>query len=177
MRRILILLTCLFLTAAVTVSEACAEGTSVAVVDVRKLVEGSVAGKGIQEALKARREALQKEANGIEKKMREEQQSLIQKRKDMKSEEFESKKKDFEAKLVKNNELIRKKATDLDKLRKKALQALQENIAKVTADLADEQKIKLVVDRELVVIVDQSLDLTEIALKKLDERVKSIPLE
>jgi Skp family chaperone for outer membrane proteins len=95
----------------------------------------------------------------------------------MKPEEFETKKKAFEAEFTKANENLRKKVTDLDNQRKKALHTLQENVAKVTADIADEKKIKLVVDRELVVIVDQTLDLTAEVLKKLDERVKSIPLE
>ncbi len=177
MRKVLILLSCLFLMQSYAVGVAHAEGTSVAAVDVRKLVEDSVAGKGIHAALKAKREALQKEASAIEKKLRADQQALISKRKDMKPEEFETKKKAFEAEFTKMNDSIRKKVTDLENQRKKALHTLQENVAKVTADIADAKKIKLVVDRELVVIVDQSLDLTAEVLKKLDERVKSIPLE
>lgn len=177
MRKVLILLSCLFLMQSYAIGTARAEGTSVAVVDVRKLVEQSVAGKGIHAALKTKRDALQKEAAAIEKKLRADQQSLISKRKDMKPEEFETKKKAFEAEFTKMNESIRKKVTDLDNQRKKALQTLQENVGKVTADIADARKIKLVIDRELVVIVDQALDLTDEVLKKLDERVKSIPLE
>ena len=109
--------------------------------------------------------------------MRAQQQELIKGRKDMKAEEFEAKKKAFESEFIKSNESMRKKVTDLDKQRKQALHTLQENIAKVSADIADERKIQMVVDRELVVIVDQSLDLTEEALKRLDAQIKNIPLK
>ena len=157
-------------------AEAKAEQT-IAVVDVRKLVEESAAGKSIQTVLKTKRDALQKEANAFEKKMREDEQAVIKSSKESKPEEFAAKKKAFEENFVKTRQSILKRTTDLDNQRKAALRKLQEHIGAVTADLADEKKIKLVVDRELVVIVDQSLDMTDAALKALDARVKSIPLE
>jgi Skp family chaperone for outer membrane proteins len=176
MRRLLIILSCLVLVQIPFIAASHAE-TTIAALNVRKLVEQSAAGKSIQAALKVKRDALQKEADGLEKKMREQQQELIKGRKDMKAEEFEAKKKAFESEFIKSNETIRKKVTDLDKQRKQALHTLQENIAKVAADIADERKIQIVVDRELVVIVDQSLDLTEEALKRLDAKIKTIPLK
>lgn len=150
---------------------------TIAVVDVRKLVEQSAAGKSIQAVLKTKRDALQKEANTFEKKMREEEQALIKSSKEGKAEDFNAKKKAFEENFVKTRQSILKRTTDLDNQRKAALRKLQEHIGEVTADLADEKKIKMVIDRELVVIVDQSLDMTDAALKALDARVTSIPLE
>lgn len=176
MKYALIVMSCfvLALTSYASVSRA---DSLVAAVDVRKLIETSSAGKSIQVALKAKRDVLQKEANAFEKKMRDQEQALIQERKTIKPEDFEVKKKAFEENFVKTRQSIVKKTTDLDNQRKAALRKLQEQIAKATADIADEKKIKIVVDRELVVIVDQTLDLTDEVLKKVDERVKSIPLE
>lgn len=176
MRYALVLLSCLIFSVVGVASTAQAE-TTIAVVDVRKLVEESAAGKSIHVELKAKRDALQKEANAFEKKMREQEQALIKTRKDTKAEDFETKKKAFEEDFVKTRQSILKKTTDLDNQRKNALRTLQENIAKVTADLADEKGIKLVLDRELTVIVDQSMDLTDQALKALDARVQTIPLK
>lgn len=176
MRRILILLACLMLAQTVQAAPAHAD-TSIASLDRRKLMDTSDAGKSIQVALKAKREALQKEANALEKKMRDQQQELIKGRKEMKAEEFEVKKKAFEEEFVKANETIRKKVSDLDGQRKVAVRALENSIAQVTAEIADERKIKMVVDREMLVIVDQSLDVTDEALKRLNAKVTSIPLK
>lgn len=176
MRQVLVLLSCFMLTVTGFVTVAQAE-TSIAVVDVRKLLEESTAGKGLADALRAKRDALQKEVNASEKKVTEQGQALFKMRKDMKPEEFEAKKKVFDADIVKIREGILKKTSDLEKQRKDAVKILQENIGKVTADLADEKKIQIVVDREQVVIVDQKLDMTAEALTKLNERIKSIPLQ
>lgn len=177
MKHALVILFCALMSLTSFASVVKAADTTIAVVDVRKLVEDSDAGKSIQTALKAKRDALQKEANAFEKKMREQEQALIKSRKDTKAEDFEAKKKAFESEFVKTRQSILKKTTDLDNQRKSALRKLQENIAKVTADIADERKIKMVVDRELVVIVDQTLDLTDVSLKALNAQIKSIPLE
>jgi outer membrane protein len=176
MRHALGLFICALLMFLGSSAEVRAEQT-IAVVDVRKLVEESAAGKSIQTVLKARRDILQKEANAFEKKMREEEQALIKSSKEGKAEDFNAKKKAFEENFVKTRQSILKRTTDLDNQRKVALRKLQEHIGEVTADLADERKIKIVIDRELVVIVNQSLDMTDAALKALDARVTNIPLE
>lgn len=175
MKYILMALSCLTLLTGFAVSAKAQE--PIAAVDMRKLIVSSAAGKSIQAALKTRQEAVRKEVDALEKKLRDDEQKLLQDRKTLKPEEFEAKKKAFQENLAKSRETIMKKSADLENKRKGALRKLQEQIAKVTADIADERKIKMVVDRELVVIVDQSLDLTEVALKKLDERVQTIPLE
>lgn len=176
MKYALIVLSCFVLALTGFASVSHAEG-AIAAVDVRKVIQDSEAGKSIQAALKTKRDVLQKEANAFEKKMREEEQKLIQERKTAKAADFEAKKKAFEENFVKTRQSIMKKTSDLDNQRKVALRKLQENIGKVTADIADKQKIKIVVDREMVVIVDQTLDLTDEVLAGLNARVKNIPLE
>ena len=176
MRHILILLSCLLLAQTAMVGVAHAEN-EVASIDIRRLLEASEAGKSIQAALKTKRDVLQKEANALEKKIVEQQQALIKGKKDMKAEEFEAKAKTLQEDFVKARETVTKKVSDLDNQRKTAVKTLQEHIAKVTADIADERKIKVVLDREAVVIIDQSLDLTEEALKRLNAKVTSIAVK
>jgi outer membrane protein len=148
----------------------------IAVLDMQQVVESSSAGKSILSQLKSRREALQKEASSLEKKLREEEQKLIQGRKEMKPEDFEKKKKEFEAEFAKDRQTILKKSSELENSRKAALRNLRDQIGKVSADLADERKYMLIVDREFVVITEQSMDVTAEVLKRLNETVKTVPL-
>jgi outer membrane protein len=148
----------------------------IAVIDMQGIMESSEAGKSIIAQLKDRRESLQKEAADLEKKLRETEQELIQGRKDMNPEEFEKKKKEFETQFSKDRQTILKQSGDLENARKAALRDLREKIAKVSADLADERKFMMVADREFVVIVDKSLDVTGEVLKRLNDTVKKIPL-
>lgn len=148
----------------------------IAVLDVQKLLAESLAGKSLQEQLKARRDTLQGEASAIEKKLKGEEQSIIKGRASLEPEEFEKKKKTFESDVLSSRKEILKKSNELDEARKEALTKLRNGIAKAAADIADEKKFQLVVDRQFVVLVEQSLDITDLVLAKLNDQVKSISL-
>jgi Skp family chaperone for outer membrane proteins len=148
----------------------------VGVLDTRLVLETSTAGKGIASQLNTRREALQKEAESFEKKVRETEQALVKQRKDLKADEFEKKRKEYEQSFMKTRQDILKKGNGIEQMRRNALAKLQNEIAKVSADVAEERKILLVVDRESVVIAHESLDITQEVLTRLNKAVQSIPL-
>lgn len=150
--------------------------TQIGIIDTRKIVEESSAGKNLAEQLKKRQDALQKEASDFEKKLKEEEQSIISKRKTMKPEEFDAKKKAFEQEFMKSRQTILTKSGELDTLRKSALAVLQKNLAKASADVADEKKLQLIVDRQFVILAQEDMDITDEVMKKLDATVKTIPL-
>ncbi len=149
---------------------------SIGIIDTRKIVDESLAGKNLATQLKARQESLQKEANAMEQKLKTEEQDIISKRKDMKPEEFDIKKKAFEQEFMKSRQTILTRSSDLDTVRKKALAELQKHLAKAAADIADEKKLSMIVDRQFVILAEESLDITGEVMKKLDAAVKEIPL-
>lgn len=157
-------------------AEEAATANKVAVLDVQKLLVESLAGKSLQEQLKERRDNLQGEASAIEKKLKGEEQTLIKERSSLSSEEFEKKKKKFEEDVLSSRKEILRKSNELDGARKEALGKLRSGIAKAAADIADEKKFQLVVDRQFVVLVEESLDVTDLVLAKLNDQVKSISL-
>ena len=150
--------------------------TAIGIIDTRKIVDESAAGKSLSAQLKTRQDALQKEASAFEQKLKAEEQEIVSKRKDMKPEEFDAKKKAFEQEFMKSRQAILTKSSDLDTLRKKALAELQKNLAKASADVADEKKLQLIVDRQFVILAEEKMDITAEVMKKLDASVKSIPL-
>lgn len=151
--------------------------TKIGIIDTRKIVEESSAGKNLASQLKSRQEALQKEASAFEQKLKTEEQEIISKKKDMKPEEFAEKKKLFEQEYLKGRQTIFSKGSDLEALRKKGLAQLQKSLAKVSADVADEQKLQMIVDRQFVILAQDNMDITDVVMKKLDAEVKTIPLD
>ncbi|PZP54947.1 MAG: hypothetical protein DI586_08415 [Micavibrio aeruginosavorus] len=163
--------------ATLSLSATCALAeVSIGIIDTRKIVDESAAGKSLSVQLKARQEQLQKEATAFEQKLRAEEQDIIAKRKEMKPEEFDAKKKAFEQEFMKSRQAILTKSSDLDTVRKKALAELQKNLAKAAADIADEKKLSMIVDRQFVILAEESMDITAVVMKKLNETVKEIPL-
>lgn len=151
--------------------------TKIGIIDTRKIVEESLAGKNLASQLKGKQEALQKEASVFEQKLKTQEQDIISKKKDMKPEEFAEKKKAFEQEYLKGRQTIFSKGSELESLRKKGLAELQKNLAKVSADIADEQKLQMIVDRQFVILAQDDMDITGLVMKKLDAEIKSIPLE
>lgn len=150
--------------------------TKIGIIDTRKILEESLAGKDLASQLKIRQESLQKEATAFEQKLKTEEQAIISKQKEMKPEEFDAKKKAFEQEFLKSRQAIFTKGSELEKLRKQGLAELQKNLAKVSADIADEQKLQLIVDRQFVILAEENMDITPVVMKKLDEKLKTIPL-
>lgn len=171
----LALLAIAFATLSLSAVEAFAE-VSIGIIDTRKIVDESAAGKNLAAQLKNRQESLQKEAGAFEQKLKAEEQDIIAKRKEMKPEEFDAKKKAFEQEFMKSRQTILTKSSDLDTVRKKALAELQKNLAKAAADIADEKKLSMIVDRQFVILAEESMDITAEVMKKLNETVKEIPL-
>ncbi len=150
----------------------------IAVLDLEQVVQKSAAGQSITSAIKVREDALKKEADGYKKSLRAKEVKLVGDRKAGQSDkDFDAAKKAFEQEVKKSQQAIVDKGVALEKSKLEALKAIQSEIAKITADIADEKKLQIVVDRKFVVIAEQSLDITEEVLKRLDEKVKSIPLK
>lgn len=150
----------------------------IAVLDLEQVVQKSVAGKSITAAINVREEALKKEADGYKKSLRAKEVKLVDDRKAGQDDKaFEAAKKAFEDDVKKSQKAIVDKGVALEKSKLEALKSIQSEIAKITADIADEKKLQIVVDRKFVVIAEQSLDITAEVLKRLDEKVKSIPLK
>ena len=150
---------------------------SVAVIDLAKVIETSSAGKDLQSKFKSKKEALQKEAVAYEKELREKEQTLVKDKKSLDEKAFNEKRKSFEEGLKKKRQEILTKNVNLEKAKNEALKTIQTKVAQISADIADEKKIQVVLDRTAVVIAQQSLDITADVIKKMDDTLKSVPLK
>lgn len=149
----------------------------VGVIDLTKIIETSLAGKDLQSKFKARKEAVQKEANAFEADLKSKEQTLMKDSKSMDQKAFMDKKSSFEKELKKKREAIINKNVTLEKSKNQALKAIQAKVAQICADIAEEKKIQVILDRSAVVIAQQSLDITADVITKLDATLKSSDLK
>lgn len=159
------------------VPDAYAQNLNIAVVDVDKILSESKAGKSVRAQLNARREAFQKEFSAREDNLTNAQKSLISKKGEMTAEEFAKQRDSFEKELRETRVLFQKRRNSLDKGLGNALASLRKNIIRVTADVADEKGYQVVLTRDSVVIVSKEMDITDIVLKRLNDKVSNIPLD
>jgi Skp family chaperone for outer membrane proteins len=161
--------------AVVPMSHAQAEG--IVVVDIQQLEGMSVAGKSLKEKISSKRKALLAEVKKEEAALKSEQKKIAAAKATLSPEEFKAKAQAFEANFRDAQSKIVKKRNVFEKSAIEAHSKLRKEVVSVVGDMSAENKYKLVVSRQSVVIVEKSMDITAEAMKKLNAKVKSIPFK
>lgn len=167
---------CLFITSFAP-SLAHAQTMKIAVVDVEKILNDSMAGQSIQKQLADRREAFQKEFSARENNLVNAEKVLLEQKKDLSPDEFATKRKDFEKQILETRNLFQKRRNSLDKGLGTALGELRKSVIQVAAEVADEEKYQVVLTRDSVVIVQKEMDITDKVLSRLDKKTQNIKLD
>lgn len=158
------------------VSAARAEG-SIAVVDVRALMNDSKAAKSIQDQLVKHREKFLADLSKQEQKLRDEEQTLAKAQATLEKEEFAQKVKEFEESKLKTRQMVQDQKRALDEGVNEATNTLRTEIFKVVEKIAEEKKYDLVLTRQNVVVGSQNLNITDEAMKRLDKSLSSVKLK
>ena len=158
-------------------SSAWAHDVKIGVVDVERILVQSAAGISIEKQLTARRELFQKEFSARENNLMAAQKTLVERKNDLSAEEFSAQRKSFETQLLETRNLFKKRRSALDKGLGNALGSLRKHLVQVTAEVADQQGITVVLTRDSVVIVEKEMDITEDVLFQLNAKVSQINLD
>ena len=156
--------------------QAGAKEFKIGVVDVERILVQSAAGKSIEKQLNARRESFQKEFSAREDNLMASQKTLVERKNDLSAEDFATQRKSFENQLLETRNLFKKRRSALDKGLGKALGNLRKNLVQVTAEVADQKGLTVVLTRDSVVIVEKEMDITEVVLARLNAQVSQIDL-
>lgn len=150
---------------------------SIAVVNVDRVMTSAKAAKSLEKQLDKKREAYQKEFSKIEQDLRKSRDKLLEDRSSMSDEELDKQARDFDKKLFESQKLFQQRRGDLNKAFKKANAQLQKAMFEATADIAEEQEYSIVLDRKSVVIVEESIDITDAVIKGVDKALPDVTLD
>ncbi|MEK7802555.1 MAG: OmpH family outer membrane protein, partial [Pseudomonadota bacterium] len=132
--------------------------TTIAIVDLEKVISNSSAGKDLDVKVKAKKSELKTLAEGYQKALHTKEQGLIAVGKKMNPKDqadiksWEEKKKSFDAEILAKRQDVEKKNAAIVKGEITAIKEIQANVAKITADIALQKKIQIVLDRKAVLI-------------------------
>ncbi|MGB4106663.1 MAG: OmpH family outer membrane protein [Alphaproteobacteria bacterium] len=153
------------------------EPTTVAVVDVQKLLNESKAGKNIHEQLEAHKAKFLTDISQQEQKLRDDEKALTDKRATLPAEEFAEKAKTFESELTETRRKAQERKRAIEDAAAKSMGTLRNEILKVVQKISDEEGYGLVINRQNVVISSKDMDITDKALANLDQAISQISLE
>lgn len=149
--------------------------TSIAVIDIQKIMQSSRAAVSIQEQIDSLRKDFMADLHNKEEKLRDLESQLDTG--DISSEGLNRQKQNFEAQLLEARRLAQARKSALDETIKQARQTLRANLLEVAQDIADENGYDLIISRQDVVIGAMDLDITAETLDRLNERLPKVEIK
>ena len=147
---------------------------TVMVVDVQALLQNSKAAKMVRGQIEQKRNEYTKEISHQEEALRAERDALQRQQASMSADALNQKGREFQQKVNDLERNVQGKRQALEKSNGEALSKIQEQMLKIIADIARDRKANLVFQRADLVLFDQSFDVTDEVLQKLDEQMPTL---
>ncbi len=145
--------------------------------DFKKVLNQSNAGKKAQDFLKNKFETEVKKFKKIETEIKKEEKELIAKKKLVTQEEYKKQVDNLRKKVSELQKNRQKSLNDIAKLRAKARKQLLEKLNPIIKKYMADNNIKVVLDREAVLLGDATLDITAKIIEILNKELKSLDLK
>ncbi|WP_281685253.1 OmpH family outer membrane protein [Thalassobaculum salexigens] len=148
-----------------------------AVVDVQGALRNSDAAKEIQAKINERRQAYQRQVTEEEKALRASEQELQQLRSTLAPEAYQQRLRAFRDRVTGVQKSVQERRRALDQSFTNAMNKVRDVLVSVIAEIADERGAKVVLFKDHIVIAEKSLDFSDEALRRLNERLPSVPVD
>ena len=151
--------------------------TSIAVVNDAKIVHDSKAAISIRSQIQAKEKSLQSDFEAKRKEFYNEDQSLAKQQSSTDKAAFDKKVKDFRAKAADAEQDMQAKKMALAKSADAAADELKKNVLDITKQIAAERKYNVVLSASSVMYMDDTLDITDEVLKRLDAKLPTVTVK
>lgn len=149
---------------------------NIAVVDVDSVLAKSKAAISIQKQVKDKRKSFLAEVKTAEDKLRADQKAIEKQRASLSKEELIKKAQGFEKRRIEASTKIKKRKAKLDKSYTEAMNLMTKSIFEVCQEIADEEKIDLVITRQNIIVGSRSLDITKKVMERLNKKLPKLKL-
>ncbi|MDP6351583.1 MAG: OmpH family outer membrane protein [Alphaproteobacteria bacterium] len=151
------------------------ESVRLGVVDRQKIVRVSVAGQGLRTEFEATEARYREEISAKESALRAQQEELQRQRTLLSPEAFAAREAEFAKKVEALQREVATRNKDLEAMLGYGMQQIDVAALKIIAEIADEYAITLVLDKTQLLMVAKTYEFSDEVLKRLNERVPSVP--
>ncbi len=153
------------------------EPVSIAVIDFKRVLHQSKAAEAVRAQIDAQRKAYQQEFDDLERTMRQEEQKLQQQRAILAQDAFQARAKDFQDRVASAQRDVQVKRRALNAAFDQAMNEISKVLISIVADLAKEANVGAILDNNNIVLADKKLDISDIALARLDAKQPKVTIE
>jgi Skp family chaperone for outer membrane proteins len=144
------------------------------VIDVDTIMHDSKAAKAIDSQIEAQRQSYQKDLAKREGDLHATEQDLAKQQAVLAADAFQQRRKDFEQRVNDFQRDVAGKRRSLEQSFNEARLKVQGVLIEIISQIATERRANVVLPKSQVILVDKSMDLTEEALKRLDQKMPTV---
>ena len=152
------------------------EGTVIAILDMERILRESKAATTLRQEVERQRQVHQNTLREQENALRSADQELARQRAVLSAESFTAKRKELQEQAVNLQQEFVSRQKEMEELFGRGIGQVRNALAQVAKEIADERGINLILLKATIVLASRDLDITEEALKRLDERLPSVDL-
>jgi len=145
--------------------------------DMKYVLNNSKAGKAAQDFLQNSLKENQKNFSNSENELKKEERDLLEKKNILTKEEYKIKSDSLRKKVIKYQSERRMALEKITKQRSDARQALLKELDPILKAYVEENGISLIIDKKQVVMGNNTLDITNIIIDKLNKALPSLNLK
>ena len=146
----------------------------IGVIDIDQIRRDSTAVKDARDQIAAFQSTIQAEIQKEETELRDANQELARQRTLLAPEAFNEERRKFEARLVEIQRKVQERRQELDDIQNDVMRRMNEAMAEVVVEIAQEQGFGLILRFDQSVFVGQSLLITQLVLERLNKKLPSI---
>ena len=144
--------------------------------DFKFILNESIAGKKAQKDLKNKLENGLSDLSKKEKNLQSEEKKIIAQKKLISEDEYKKKVNELRKKVIDLQKAKKNLLDTVAKQRSKARSELLRNLNPLIKKYMEEKKIRYVMDKKTLILADESLDITQDIVKRLNDKIKSVKL-
>jgi len=152
------------------------ENIGILVVDMQRIQRDAAAAKSVREQSATMRAELEATVGERARAISLEEAELAELRERLTAAEFRARVREFEKKVFANRDFAQQGSAKLQTVRAQASNRLRREIAPILAQLLRERRAQLMLDKSQVILSADTLDVTDEALKRLDEAMPTMLL-
>lgn len=152
----------------------------IAVIDMQKIMRESDAVQSIQRQIEQQRSEYQEQLRQKEQQLRTTDEELTRQRSVLSSDAFQKKRRELEEQVGTLQRDIQSSKRRIDQNYSEAMRSVQQKLVEIVGDIASKRNFDMVIGKTTIVLVKPELDITDVALQRLNATVTSVdvpPLE
>ena len=146
-----------------------------AIIDVQRVLRESTAVKALSRTIEEQKVQHQDELREQERTLREADQELSRQRSILSPKAYAKKRGELEQRVATLRREARNRKRGLDKIFARGMTKVQTELAGVAKEIAEERGLDLILSKATVVLVKAKFELTQEAVRRLNERLPDLP--